>query len=382
MTEEAGPGTPEPKALAGPRREQLLALVRRRDGARVADLAAALNVTTVTIRRDLERLAAEGRVERVHGGARPIDRSDRADRSAAPADPPSPGGKGARLEGQVAMLVPGLDFYWPAVARAAEAEAKRHGLRLLLRGDSYESVDERPALAPLFEAADVRGVLAVPNVEGQRAGEVIDWITRQRAPCVLMEREAVAPSLHRPVESVASDHALGAELALRHLWGLGHRRLGLVVSRNSPTTRKIRLGFERGQAELGLDPAAGFDALIPDTRTAGFAAAIDAVIDRVKATAVTGLLVHSDREAMGLVQRLEIRGLAVPGDLSVVAYDDEVAGLFTPALTAVRPARQALGTAGVRLLVERLLEPDRPVHRMTISPEIFCRESTAAPHGV
>ncbi|MDR1806395.1 MAG: substrate-binding domain-containing protein [Propionibacteriaceae bacterium] len=365
------------KPLADPRRQQLLSLLRERGSARVADLADDLGVTPVTIRRDLELLETEGLVERIHGGARPVESPD-PDPSSTAADPAE---RLPQLDGQLAMLVPGLDFYWPAVARSAEAEARRYGLRLLLRGDSYESVDERPALAPLFDSEDVRGVLAVPNIESDRAGEVIDWIAGRRQPCVLLEREAVAPSTHRPVESVTSDHALGAELGVRHLFELGHRRIGLVVSRTSPTTRKVRLGFERAVAELGLQEGARIDARIPDTRTPGFAAAMDQVIGEVAATATTALLVHSDREAMGLVQHLELHGLSVPGDLSVVAYDDEVAGMFTPALTAVRPARKALGTAGVRLLVARLLDPDRPVHREVISPEIFVRESTAPPRA-
>jgi DNA-binding LacI/PurR family transcriptional regulator len=277
------------------------------------------------------------------------------------------------------MLVPGLDFYWPAVSRSAEVRARAFGLRLTLRGDSYESVDERPALAPLFASDQVRGVLAVPNVEGPHAVEVIEWIAGQTIPCVLMEREAMAGPRCEPVESVASDHALGAELAVRYLRGLGHERVGLVVSRTSPTTRKVRLGFDRVGRELGLDPDRRVCAVIPDARTIGFAAAVEGVIDQVVAKGVTALLVHSDREAMALAQQLESRGLRVPADISVIAYDDEVAEMFTPALTAIRPAREALGAAAVDLLVSRLLEPARPAHRVVISPQLRIRESSGPP---
>ncbi|MDR2253150.1 MAG: substrate-binding domain-containing protein [Bifidobacteriaceae bacterium] len=356
------------------RRERLMALLRERGTSRVADLAAATDVTALTIRRDLKLLEAEGLIERVHGGARVV----------APPAPPqapqvSPETALPQLNGQIAMLAPGLDFYWPAVSRSAEAQARRFGLRLMLRGDSYESEDERPALAPLFASEQVRGVLAVPNVEGAHAAEVIDWIAAQSLPCVLLEREASAGPGKTPVESVTSDHALGAELAMRYLWDLGHRRVGLVVSRSSPTTRKVRQGFERVSRELGADPTRRVSAVTPDSRTVGFAAALEAVIDQVVAGGVTGLLVHSDREAMALVQQLELRGLKVPGDISVIAYDDEVAEMFTPALTAIRPAREALGRAAVDLLVDRLLDPRRPVHRVTISPQLRIRESSGPP---
>ncbi|MDR0593380.1 MAG: substrate-binding domain-containing protein [Bifidobacteriaceae bacterium] len=364
------------------RRERLIELLRERGTARVADLAAVTDVTPLTIRRDLKLLVAAGLVERVHGGARLVE--------------PAPGPAAAPLDGlagragsasspqpsgQIAMLVPGLDFYWPAVSRSAETRARRFGLRLTLRGDSYESEDERPALAPLFANEQVLGVLAVPNVEGAHAQEVIDWIAGQRVPCVLMEREAAAGPGREPVESVTSDHAFGAELAVRYLWGLGHRRIGLVVSRTSPTTRKVRLGFDRVSRELGLDSAHCLSEVIPDSRTIGFEAAVGAVIDQAAAKSVSGLLVHSDREAMALVQRLELRGLRVPADISVIAYDDEVAEMFTPALTAIRPAREALGAAAVDLMVNRLSDPGRPVHRVTISPSLHIRESTEPPPG-
>jgi len=82
---------------------------------------------------------------------------------------------------------------------------------------------------------------------------------------------------------------------------------------------------------------------------------------------------------MALVQRCEMRGLTVPDDLSVVAYDDQVAEICTPALTAVRPPLQAIGRAAVRLIADRLADPDRPAHRVVISPSLQIRRSTARP---
>jgi DNA-binding LacI/PurR family transcriptional regulator len=96
------------------------------------------------------------------------------------------------------------------------------------------------------------------------------------------------------------------------------------------------------------------------------------------ATGTAAVLVHADAEAIALVQRCEERGLSVPGDLSVVAYDDEVAGLFSPALTAVRPPRRSIGRAAVRLVADRLADRSRPAHRVVISPALRIRQSTAA----
>ncbi|MDR1386354.1 MAG: substrate-binding domain-containing protein [Propionibacteriaceae bacterium] len=360
--------TTDQRDLPAPRRERLLELLRHRGSARVTDLAALLDVNAVTVRRDLARLENDGLIERTHGGA--------SIPAALSLSLPNPLAAGLS-EGQIAMLVPGLDFYWPEVARGVEARARQLGLRLLLRGHSYESEDERPALSPLFEADDVRGVIAVPNTKGPHAAEVMAWLAAQPAPSVLVEREAQIGPSGEPVESVVTDHALGAAMGVWHLWNLGHRRLGLVVSPTSPTTSKIKVGWQRACDELAAEDA--FAVHIPNHRTPGFGAALEEVIGRCDETGATGLLVHSDREAMGLVQQLESHGRRVPDDISIVAYDDELAGLFTPALTAVRPARQALGAAAVDLLVARFEDPDRPVHRVVISPQLSIRESTAAP---
>ena len=93
---------------------------------------------------------------------------------------------------------------------------------------------------------------------------------------------------------------------------------------------------------------------------------------------MTALLVHSDPEAMAFTDLALTRGISVPGELSIIAYDDEVAQLFTPALTAVSPPRASVGEAAVDLLVKRIADPDRPVQRVLLSPRLIVRESTAA----
>jgi DNA-binding LacI/PurR family transcriptional regulator len=69
----------------------------------------------------------------------------------------------------------------------------------------------------------------------------------------------------------------------------------------------------------------------------------------------------------------------VPAELSIVAYDDEVASLFSPALSAVRPPRRSIGRAAVDLLTARLADPGRPTHRVVISPTLHVRQSSSAP---
>lgn len=358
------------------RRAHVLAALARDGAVRVSRLVDDLGVTPVTVRRDLTQMEDDGLLVRVHGGAVTAAGAvgpNAAEVTARPAPAP------AQTSGSIAVLVPSLDYYWPSVVRGMEREARRRGYRLLLRGASYELQDERPVLERLVREDGVKGLVVAPNTDTPHAQDVIQWLAECGVPVVLTERDALLMPGRTPVESVTSDHALGAMLAARHLSDLGHRRVGLVLSRNSPTSRKIAAGWQSACDELGLTPTQHFEYLLPERTSPDFSDAVNASLDRAMEHGTTALLVHPDGEAIAFVDLALARGISVPGDLSVIAYDDEVAELFTPALTAVSPPRAAVGAAAVDLVIRRMAEPDRPVHRVTLNPTLKVRGSTAPP---
>jgi DNA-binding LacI/PurR family transcriptional regulator len=364
------------KHLAVSRRAQVLDALHRHGTVRVSDLAAELDVTPVTVRRDIAQLVAEGLVLRVHGGA------TLASGGTEPSEPPAAASAPEPVGGVIGMLVPSLDYYWPGVARGAEEQAAASGLRVRLRGSSYETEDERPQLERLLRAGDgATALLVAPALDSPHAADVLDWLGGLDVPVVLVERTARAGDGHGALDSVVTDHALGAETAVRHLAALGHRRVGVALSSHSPHTPDLRAGWARAVAGCGL-AADAVDVDLPDRRAADWQDRLEGVVEAAVRTGTTALLVHSDPEAMALVQHCEDRGLPVPGALSVIAYDDEVAGLFSPALTAVRPPRAWVGRAAVDLAVARLGDPERPVHRVVVSPALVVRDSTAAPAEV
>jgi DNA-binding LacI/PurR family transcriptional regulator len=362
-----------PALLAAERRAHVMATLERDGAVRVAQLMDDLGVAPVTLRRDLAQMEREGLLVRVHGGAVP---------AAGAFDDGEPGHPlPASRTGSIAMLVPSLSFYWPSVVRGAETEATRHGLRVVLRGASYELQDERPVLERLVHTEGVRGLVVAPNTDTPHAQDVVQWLAECGVPNVLVERDAVVLPGGSPVENVTTDHALGAVLAARHLASLGHRRVGLIIARDSPTSRKIAAGWQAACAELGLTPSDHFETSLPPRTSPEFSSVVDATLDAALSNSVTAILVHSDPEAMAFVDLALNRGISVPGDLSVVAYDDEVAELFTPALTAVSPPRAAVGRAAVDLVARRIDDPSRPVHRVVLNPTLNVRGSTAPPRS-
>jgi DNA-binding LacI/PurR family transcriptional regulator len=360
------------------RRAHVLASLERDGIVRVSQLIDELGVTPVTVRRDLAQMEDEGLLVRVHGGAVAANGNGHS-RTAEPSDLDAGVPALTESSDSIAVLVPSLNYYWPSVVRGMEREARRRGFRLLLRGASYELQDERPVLERLVHSDGVKGLVVAPNTDTPHAQDVIQWLATCGVPSVLTERDAFVLPDRTPVESVTSDHALGAVMAARHLADLGHRKVGLVLSRNSPTSRKIAAGWDAACEELGLTPTEHFEHLLPDRSSPDFSDAVNASLDRAMQTGTTALLVHPDAEAMAFVDLALARGISVPGDLSLIAYDDEVAELFTPALTAVSPPRADVGASAVDLLIRRIAEPDRPVHRVSLNPTLHVRQSTAPP---
>jgi DNA-binding LacI/PurR family transcriptional regulator len=372
----------EPPLLPVQRRESVLAELRARGTLRVAEIARALGVSTVTMRRDVARLAEEGVIERVHGGIR-LPRSGAAPTQSALAVPAlEDSGQPAAAEeadlSPVGMVVPSLDYYWPQIIRGARDAAPDVGVRIVLRGSSYDDVDDlRRQTNWLLDTVGIRGLLIAPPTGGAAAAELIDWLTALPIPVTLVERTATYGPFHEHVESVTTDHAFGAGLAVRHLAAEGHRRVGLLASATSPHAAAVRRGWRATAQEIGLELDGTPDVLTPDHRVPGWTERLDAFLDACRASGTRALLVHSDREAISLVGRCQERGIEVPRDLAVVAYDDEVAGLADPALTAVRPAKPELGRTAVELLAQRMqADADRPAHRVQISPRLIIRDSS------
>lgn len=366
--------------LANERRAHILDTVRRDGTAHVNALAEQLGVTAITIRRDISLMSRQGLVRRVHGGVtlpEPRTSADGAD--AAPVGNPGPNTPEVPTA-TIGMVVPSLDYYWPDIIRSARRTAEAVSARIVLRGATYEAADERHQLTRLVEDNGIDGLLVAPTTSGAEGEALVRWLNSLDTPVVLLERTAVVGAYGEAMESVVSDHALGAGMAVHHLAGLGHRRIGLLTTVTSPTSPHVRRGWREACEQLGLPTGDGTpDVDSVDHRGADWLGTVDALIEQCRATRTTALLVHSDQEAISLVERGRELGITVPGDLAIVTYDDEVAGLADPPLTSVHPPRDEIGDAAVRLLADRIRDPGRPAHRLVVAPRLVVRESASAP---
>lgn len=185
---------------------------------------------------------------------------------------------------------------------------------------------------------------------------------------------------------VLIDNAAAGRAAVEHLIALGHRRIGHVSGPADNVLTRARLdGARAALAAAGLAmPKAwiypGDFSLESGARAADLWLGQD---DRP-----TAVFAASDVMAIGFIGAVMRHGVAVPGGVSVVGFDDlDVAAHFVPALTTVRQPRAEIGRAAARLLLKRMrMQPadraNRPNPRLVLPTELVVRESTGpAPAG-
>lgn len=358
--------------LPGQRQERLLRELRANGSVLVSALAPELGVSEMTLRRDLNALAARGLAVRVHGGA------------TLPEVPVPEGGGGPAATSDapqltIGLVLPGVEYYWSPLVVGARTAAARVGARLILRCTSYDPGEDRKQVQSLLTAAKVDGLIVAPTLDSLEDGELVTWLDSLPVPVVLAERRSTAVPV-RSLEWVTTDHAAGGALAVQHLVAQGHRRIA-VCSGPTATTDQLFGGWQRELIRLGLDPAEQF-AMRTDLTERDRRHAADELLQRCASTGTTAVIVHPDILTLTLVQQCLEAGIDIPEDLAVVSYDDEVAALADPPLSAVMPLKQDVGRMAMEMVHARLTAGDRrPPNRLTVMPVLNVRRSSAVRRG-
>lgn len=356
---------------AAGRHDAILRELELRGSLDITPFAERLHVSTMTLRRDLADLERRGLLARVHGGAVSLA-------VAAQREPPSDGARQPRrLVATIGMITPSASYYYPEVIRGARDAAREFSCRLVLGTTNYSEREELRQAERLISGG-VDALMITPSGVRLEGTLLHELLVDAPIPVVVVERSVDERTGGR-IESVRSDHAYGAEIAVRHLAELGHERIALAA-RESPTTPWLVDGYERAMARLGFAGTALHRRL--PSPSAGADDSVDALgrfLDECIAGGVSAALMLSDVDAVSFTDLAWERGIRVPEDIAVVAYDDEIAALARVPLTAVAPPKHDLGYAALRLCVDRIRQPDaagRAVTRTAMLPTLIEREST------
>ena len=174
---------------------------------------------------------------------------------------------------------------------------------------------------------------------------------------------------------VSTDDVTAADQSFRHLASLGHERIGLVLGPEDhmPSRRKLAAFLEHVQRS-GLAVAPVEHALF--SLEGGQAATT-----RMLRQGVTGVICASDVLALGAIRAVRRAGLSVPGDVSVVGFDDSGwLNCTDPPLTTVRQPIESMGKAAVALLVNQMESVAMHHEELLFEPELVVRGSTGPAH--
>ena len=247
------------------------------------------------------------------------------------------------------------------------AAAAGSGYELAL-GASAPSRPPAAAVASLLEFRCEAVILVGPT---QPRRELADLAAR--VPLVVLARSVAGIG----ADVVRTDDEAGAALAVRHLSGLGHRDIAHVDGGRAPGAAERRRGFAAAMAEAGLADRAR---LVPGGLTEEFGER--AARDLLSSSPPTAVLAFNDRCAAGVVAACREAGVAVPGGLSVVGFDDSrIAALSTLSLTTVAQDVPALARAAFARAVAHAEGEDPEPVETVLPPYLVTRRTTAPPAG-
>lgn len=240
---------------------------------------------------------------------------------------------------------------------------------LMLFVYSGDSPDREKQLLLMFRAKQVGGVIMQPVTSDP--AEAIKPLQQARIPVVLIQHDCC------DVPSVVLTDIRGGQLATQHLLDLGHRRVGLIKGRLPSAARAEErlIGYRQALKAAGLeyDPAL---VIVRDAiQDGGFEAMQELLAVPEPPTAV---FCHNDALAVGAMHAIQAAGLSIPGDISIVGYDDTASSAhLAPPLTTISFSRKEMGSQAATLLFRAIeQEGDSEPHTVEVPVELVVRAST------
>jgi LacI family transcriptional regulator len=269
------------------------------------------------------------------------------------------------------VIIPDLrNPVFPPIVRGIEDALRESGYMALL-GNTDGDVDREGELLAAMRGRQTDGFILATGRRDLRP----ETDRVRGVPTVLVNRRSDASD----IPSVTADSSAGIAGLVRLLVARGHRQIAHLAGPQNLST-----GWERHHAFLDAMTAHG----IPVdhrvirycegfTEECGLRAARDLIAAE---PGVTAIVAGNDLIALGCYAALSERGLACPGDVSVVGFNDmPFLDKQRPALTTVRIPHYELGVESARLLLERIANPTAPAKQVVLPIQLVERESVAPP---
>lgn len=325
--------------------------VARRAGVHAGTASRALNPAT-------QGLVSEATLRKVQHAARALNYR------------PNPMAQGLKTNRSmmIGIVIPDLtNPLFPPIVRGADFELARAGYTTLIADTDNDPARERDS----FEALQTRQVDGLIVASARRDDDTIQATHRAGIPLVLINRR----DEHTQLPVVLGDDGHGIELAMRHLFDLGHRRIGHIAGPSSISTGALRArAFRQWMFELGGELDDTFNGEVNTYSIEEGARVAHEILGRARPTAI---LAGNDQIAVGVLDALRERRLRCPEDVSVVGYNDmPLMDKLSPAVTTVRVPHAEIGAEAARLLIRRLETKADDARTVSLPVQLVVRDST------
>lgn len=219
----------------------------------------------------------------------------------------------------------------------------------------------------VMRAESVDGVILPPNQESDAA--VLDLIDRGM-PVVIIDRALQDAD----VDTVEVDNFGGALEAVTHLIERGHKRIAHISGPESiSNSRSRRRGYKQALKDAGISVEPDY-ILEGDWKQKTGRAYASQLLELP--TPPTALFVSNNLMAVGALEAIHQKGLKVPNDIALIGFDDlPWAEALDPPLTVVRQPAYEVGQQAAEILLNRLNNPDAPIEKRRLKPQLVLRKS-------
>jgi LacI family transcriptional regulator len=277
----------------------------------------------------------------------------------------------------IAFMLPSISNpFYPYVAQGIEDVALAHGYTVFIC-NTYRDFDKEKNYYRTLAQRQVDGLILSGST---KSSEFLQEFIDLGVAVTTFNPELDFPT----VDQVLVDNVHGGFLATQHLLEYGHRRIAFLAEPLVYQSRNERLeGYKKAFDECGLKVD---ESLI--LRSASEFEYHDQTYDLFngynlgkrllkETSGVTAVVANNDMTAMGAFKALCEEGVGIPGDISIVGYDNiPMAGMLEPGLTTIDQPKYERGKAAAELLIKRLMEPEGGERRIIkFLPSLITRES-------
>ena len=264
------------------------------------------------------------------------------------------------------------DPFAAEVVLGIEDAANDHDYSVIL-ANSNAQPEREVKVVRAFEERRVDGII----VTSSRVGAIyVEMLSQTRVPIVLLNNQHPSEFMH----SVTIDNLAASFQAVRHLIGLGHRRVAYIGDRFGCQSDTDRFGGYRSALDLAYLPFLPEYVTHGNGKSEGGVSAMETLLGLPSPP--TAVFCYNDMTALGAMSAIAARRLKVPDDLSVVGFDDVfVAQYSAPPLTTVRQPMRDMGRLALETLM-KLLGGTGSQPNIKVPGELIVRQSTAPPKEV